>query len=243
MEIPSIASVFDTSEQLALAAAERFVEYAHEAQASQGRFSVALAGGQTPRRVYELLATEQFKNRLDWSRVFLFFGDERCVPPIDPESNYAMVAETLISKVPVPPANVFRMAGEGTPTENAQAYENHLREFFPGSPWPQFDLVMLGMGADGHTASLFPRSDALDESSRWVVTTKNPQGQNRITLTLPALSHAGHILFLVTGKEKAATLLEILRAQSQSTRLPASLIAPVDGTLEWFADRDAASLL
>lgn len=243
MEIPSIVSVFDTPEQLAQAAAERFVEYAHESQDSQGRFSVALAGGRTPSRVYELLATEQFKNRLDWSRVFLFFGDERCVPPTDPESNYAMVAVTLTSKVPVPPANVFLMAGEGNPTENAQAYEKHVREHFPGRIWPRFDLVMLGMGADGHTASLFPGSDALDESSRWVVMTKNPQGQNRITLTVPALNQAARILFLVTGKEKAATLLGILRGQSKLTRLPASLIAPVDGTLEWFADRDAASLL
>lgn len=204
---------------------------------------MALAGGRTPRRVYELLATEQFKNRLDWSQVFLFFGDERCVPPTDPESNYAMVAATLISKVPLPPANVFRMAGEDNPIENAQAYEKRLREFFPASAWPRFDLVMLGMGADGHAASLFPGSDALHENSRWVVTTKNPQGTNRITLTAPALNHAANILFLVTGKEKAGTLFEIMRGQPDLTRLPAALIRPIAGTLEWFIDREAASLL
>jgi 6-phosphogluconolactonase len=244
-------SVFQTPEQLARAAAERFVEYAHAFQDEQGRFSVALAGGRTPKRVYELLATERFKNRIDWSRVFVFFGDERCVPPDHPDSNYAMVYDALISKVGIPAENVFRIKGEGEPADNAKAYENDLRAFFAPRDWPRFDLVLLGMGEDGHTASLFPSSfpsaESLSESSRWVVPTVNPDGQSRVTMTIRALNHAAHLIFLVTGKGKAARLAEVVRGQSQHhTRLPAQLIQPVDrtgGTLEWFVDRDAAALL
>ncbi|MBC8029809.1 MAG: 6-phosphogluconolactonase [Pyrinomonadaceae bacterium] len=247
MELDTAASnvsVFVTPEQLAVAAAERFVHNADEFQKAQGRFSVALAGGRTPRRVYELLATAQFNTLVEWSRVHLFFGDERCVLPTHPDSNFAMVDKALISKVEIPAKNVHRMTGEGDPEENARLYENRLREFFAQRDWPRFDLVLLGMGADGHTASLFPESRTLEETSRWVVATERAHsGQRRITLTVPALSHAAHVIFLVTGKAKAAALAEVLGGQSKRDRLPASLIRPVDGTLEWFVDRDAASFL
>ena len=248
MRISSNVSVFETSEQLIAAAAERFVQYADESQHACGRFTAALAGGQTPRRAYELLASEKFKNRVDWSKVYLFFGDERCVPSNDPDSNYRMIEETLISKVPIPPKNVFRMIGEADPDESARSYEAVLRTFFGQQVWPRFDLVLLGMGADGHTASLFPGADSLDARSRWVVPAKHPQGQSRITLTLPALNHAAHIVFIVTGKEKAAAVREVLGGQSKLNGLPAALVQPVsvdgvDGTLEWLLDRDAASLL
>ena len=237
-------SVFDTSEQLALAAAERFVECASEFHGQLDRFSVALAGGDTPRRVYELLANEQFNDRVAWSQVHLFWGDERCVPPEHPDSNYAMVYEALISKVQLPAGNVHRIIGEGNPADNARAYENQLRTFFAGQAWPRFDLVLLGMGEDGHTASLFPNSEALRENSRWVVPTKNPQsGQERITLTVPVLNHARRIMILVTGKKKAERLKEVLRPQPGSEQLPAQSIAPVEGMLEWLVDAEAASLL
>ena len=244
MECQSKVLVFETSEQLAQAAAERFVECALEFHAELDRFSVALAGGNTPRRVYELLATERFKTRVEWPRVHLFFGDERCVPPEHPDSNYLMAYETLISKVPIPAKNVHRIIGEGNANENARVYENQLRTFFAGLSWPRFDLVLLGMGEDGHTASLFPNSSALKESARWAVSTKNEaSGQDRITLTAPVFNHARQIMFLVAGKKKAQRLKEVLRRQPGSEQLPVQAISPNDGTLEWLIDAEAASLL
>ena len=242
-KIPNV-SVFETPEQLAVAAAERFVECVYEFHGERERFSVALAGGNTPRRVYELLATELFKSLIEWSQVHFFFGDERCVPPEDPDSNYAMAYEALISKVPLPAKNVHRIIGEGNANENARAYENELRTFFAGLTWPRFDVVFLGMGEDGHTASLFPNSAAFKEMSRWVVPTKNEQlGQDRITLTVPAFNHARRAMFLITGKRKAQRLKEVLRPQPGPEQLPVQAIAPVAGILEWLVDADAASLL
>ena len=241
--LPNV-SVFETPEELALAAAERFVQYASESNERVDRFSVALAGGHTPERVYELLATEPFRSRIRWSHVHLFFGDERCVPPNDPESNYGMTYEALISKVPIPPTNVQRIIGEGNAGQNAQDYENHLRSFFDGLPWPRFDLVLLGMGEDGHTASLFPNSAALRETSHWVVPSRNEQsGQDRITVTAPAFNHARHVMFLVTGEKKAQRLKEVLRRPAGSEQLPVQAITPIDGNLEWLVDSEAASLL
>ena len=244
MKKPSNVSVFDTPEQLAIAAAERFVEYEYGFHGELDRFSVALAGGNTPRRVYELLATERFAQRVAWAQVDLFFGDERCVPSDHADSNYAMAYETLISKVPIPAKNVHRIIGEGNPGESARLYENHLRTFFASASWPRFDLVLLGMGEDGHTASLFPGSDALDEKSRWVVATmRDGSGQGRITLTVPVFNHAARMIFLVAGAGKAERLALVLRRQPTSNPLPAQLIRPVDGSLEWLVDGAAASLL
>ena len=244
MERQSNVFVFETPEQLALAAVERFVEYSNELRDMTESFSVALAGGNTPRQVYELLSTARFKNRVEWPQVHFFFGDERCVPPEHPDSNYAMAYEALISRVPIPAKNVHRMLGEGNANENALAYENELRTFFAGLTWPRFDLVLLGMGEDGHTASLFPDSAALKEMSRWVVATRNEQSrQERITLTVPVLNHARRIMVLVTGKKKAQRLKEVLRPQPGSEQLPVQAITPIKGMLEWLVDADAASLL
>ena len=244
MERQSNLFVFESPEQLALAAAERFVECALELQETTESFSVALAGGNTPRRVYELLATEPFKNQIAWSEVHLFFGDERCVPPEHRDSNYAMVNEALISKVPIPANNVHRIIGEGNANENALAYEDELRTYFAGLAWPRFDLVLLGMGEDGHTASLFPNSAALKEMSRWVLPTRNEQlRQDRITLTLPVFNHARRLMFLVTGQKKAQRLKEVLRPQPGSEQLPVQAITPIQGMLEWLVDADAASLV
>ena len=244
MERQSNVFVFETPEQLALAAVERFVVYSNELRDMTESFSVALAGGNTPRQVYELLSTARFKNRVEWPQVHFFFGDERCVPPEHPDSNYAMAYEALISRVPIPAKNVHRMLGEGNANENALAYENELRTFFAGLTWPRFDLVLLGMGEDGHTASLFPDSAALKEMSRWVVATRNEQSrQERITLTVPVLNHARRIMVLVTGKKKAQRLKEVLRPQPGSEQLPVQAITPIKGMLEWLVDADAASLL
>ena len=243
MESQSNILVFETPERLALAAAERFVEYSNELRDVNERFSVALAGGNTPRRVYELLANE-FKNRVEWPQVHLFFGDERCVPPEHPDSNYAMANEALISRVPIPVKNVHRIIGEGNANVNALAYENELRTFFTRLDWPRFDLVLLGMGEDGHTASLFPNAAALKEMSRCVVPTRNEQsGQDRITLTVPVFNHGRRIMFLVTGKKKAQRLREVLHPQPGSAQLPVQAITPIEGMLEWLVDAEAASLL
>ncbi len=231
--------VFDTPEQLALATAHQFLEYARVVSAKLGWFSVALAGGRTPKRVYELLASDEFRGGVDWSKVHLFFGDERAVPPGDLESNFRMAVESLISKVPIPAGNVRRILGETEVAESALAYERELRAYFAGLSWPGFDLVLLGMGTDGHVASLFPDSEALEEGNRWVVATRNTQGQNRISLTIPAINHAARIMFLVTGSEKAATLARVLN-DTAPDQLPAQLI---HGSVEWFVDRAAASLL
>jgi len=238
--------VFDSPEEVALAAAERFVAYAQEA-VDRGVFSVALAGGNTPRRVYELLASDPVKNLIEWSGVHLFFGDERCVPSHHPDSNYAMVYTTLISKIEIPSPNVHRIVGEGNPVENAAAYEKELRTFFGEVSWPRFDLVLLGMGEDGHTASLFPGSDAVKEESKWVVATRMEQlKQDRITLTAPVFNHAAHVIFLVTGKAKAKRFSEVVNGPRDTWSvnngpLPAQLIQPSDGSLEWLGDKAAAS--
>jgi len=244
METPSNVFVFDTPEQLAIAAAERFVDYEYAFHGEPDPFSVALAGGNTPRRVYELLATERFKHRVEWAQVDLFFGDERCVPPDHPDSNYAMAYETLISKVPIPAKNVHRIIGEGEPNASARLYENQLRTFFAGAAWPRFDLVLLGMGEDGHTASLFPGSEALKEKAKWVVATRREGSmQDRITLTVPVFNQAARVMFLLTGAGKAGRLAKVLHPQPGSEALPAQAIKPVDGTLEWLVDNAAAPLL
>ena len=244
MERPSNVFVFDTPEQLAIAAAERFVEYEYPFHGELDRFSVALAGGNTPRRVYELLATERFAQRVEWPQVDLFFGDERCVPPDHPDSNYAMAYGALISKVGIPAKNVHRIIGESNPVESARLYESQLRTFFGGAAWPRFDLVLLGMGEDGHTASLFPGSDALNEKSKWVMATKQEgSGHDRITLTVPVFTHASRVIFLVTGAGKAERLAQVLRSQPGPDQLPAQAIQPVAGSLEWLVDSAAAPFL
>lgn len=236
--------IFDTAEQLATAAAERFVGYAREAMIGHGLFTVALSGGNTPRRVYELLATDPFKSSIDWATVHLFFGDERCVPPDHPDSNYGMVYEALISRVAIPAKNVQRIMGEGDPDENAQAYERELKSFFAGLSWPRFDLALLGMGEDGHTASLFPGTDATRETSKWVVAVYVERLKTfRITLTAPVFNHAAHVMFLVAGKEKAKRLAEVLHGNAENDETPAQKIQPVNGSLEWLVDKAAASLL
>lgn len=242
MDKSSNITLFDTPEQLALAAAEKFVDCAHDATHDRGLFSVALAGGNTPKRVYELLATERFKHRVEWPGVHIFFGDERCVPPDHPDSNYRMAYEMLVSKVAIPAKNVHRMIGEADPKEGAKEYEEQLKVFFAGLSWPRFDFVFLGMGEDGHTASLFPGSSALRENSRWVLNTKAERFEHdRITLTVPVFNHSANVVFLVTGKDKAERVAEVLHGPAKAQPLPAQLIKPTHGTLEWFVDSDAAS--
>jgi 6-phosphogluconolactonase len=228
---------------LATAAAERFLTLATLAIARRGQFSVALAGGSSPKAMYALLATEESARRVDWSLVHLFWGDERCVPPDHPGSNYRMTRETLIDHVPLPAGNIHRMAGEIEPEDAARAYSTNLKSFFGGA-WPSFDLVLLGLGQDGHTASLFPGSAVLYERARLAVAvTAHYQDRPayRVTLTPPAINAARQVLFLAAGAAKA----EIVRAvlQGPAGQYPAQLIQPATGRLTWMLDAPAASQL
>lgn len=236
--------IFESAEEVARAAADAFTDIAVASISAEGRFSVALAGGSTPRRTYQLLASEEYRDRINWSKVHIFFGDERCVPPTHSDSNYRMVEETMLSRLPIPEENVHRMIGEGDAHANASLYESELQTFFDGAPWPRFDLVLLGMGDDGHTASLFPGTDALKENRAWVVANWVEKFQSyRITLTAPAINHAANIIFLVAGASKAERLREVLRGSRDPLRLPAQLIQPVAGSLVWLVDKAAAARL
>ena len=235
-----------TPQDLFQAAAEDLIATATHAVKQRGRFTIALSGGSTPRNLYTLIAANA-STSLPWSRVFFFFGDERHVVPTDAESNYGMAEETILSKVPVPAGNIFRMQAENPDASAvAQSYEQTLRRFFALKPgeFPRFDLILLGMGPDGHTASLFPETEALQEKSRLVVANwVEKLNTSRITLTLPVLNAARQVAFLISGMDKAAVLHEVLEGAGPGEKYPAKLVRPSDGKLIWFVDRAAASQL
>ncbi|MGH9941328.1 MAG: 6-phosphogluconolactonase [Pyrinomonadaceae bacterium] len=236
--------VFADAEAVAVAAARRFADLARKAIDARGRFAVALAGGSTPKRVYQLLADEEYGDQIEWWRVHVFFGDERTVPPDHADSNYRMANEALLSRVAIPVENVHRIDGVGDAVANARLYEAELRESFGGDGWPEFDLVMLGMGDDGHTASLFPHTRALHEQSALITANWVEKFDTwRITLTAPAINHARHVMFIVTGAGKAERLPEVLGGARDVERLPSQLIQPVGGALDWYVDEAAAAKL
>ncbi len=252
---PTIQKYPDAS-ALAQAAAHNFVELAKKAIATQGRFSLVLSGGSTPAALYKLLASEPYATQLDWGKIDVFWGDERCVPPDDPESNYRMANETLLRHVPIPPQNIHRMQGELAPQIAAQAYEATLREYFHDAPVARrFDLVLLGMGNDGHTLSLFPGSEATKQAMillsqpvqtqpHWVVANYVEKFSTwRITLTTQPVNAAANLLFLVAGADKAKALQQVLTDPPQLPLLPAQLIQPSNGQLVWMIDEVAATLL
>jgi 6-phosphogluconolactonase len=227
---------------LARTAAQEFHTLAEAAVSQRGQFSVALSGGNTPRTVYSLLAGEH--KELPWHGIHVFFGDERHVPPDHPESNFRMAGEALLSKVPIPEQNIHRIHAEMDAVDAAHQYDDELRRFFhlTGHDWPRFDLVLLGLGDDGHTASLFPGSSALSDLSNRVAATWVEKLQTfRITLTYPVLNHAAEVLFLVSGENKAQILSEVLRPGAN--KYPAQLVQPADGRLLWLVDQDAGRLL
>jgi 6-phosphogluconolactonase len=235
-----------TPQELFLAAGEEVVGAAKEAVDRRGRFVIALSGGSTPKNLYNLLATNA-RNVLPWDRMFFFWGDERHVPPTDPESNYRMAEETMLSKIPVTAGNVFRIAAENSDAAAAaEAYEQTLGKFFALEPghFPRFDLILLGMGPDGHTASLFPGTAGLQEKSRLVIANwVDKLKASRITLTLPVLNAARCVLFLVSGTDKAAVLRTVLEEDVPAEQYPSKLVRPSDGKLIWLVDRAAASAL
>lgn len=230
------------------AAAEEFVSRAKRAVQSQGRFAVALSGGSTPSGLYALLASDQtLRREAPWESMHFFWGDERHVPPDHPDSNYRTACEVLLAKVPVPAANVHRIPAENPNVDEvAQAYEDAMRAFFRLSEgqFPRFDLVLLGLGADGHTASLFPGTEALHEKQRLAVASRVASlTANRITLTAPVFNNAACVAFLVSGADKATSLKRVLAGRQAPEQLPAQLIRPADGELLWLVDEAAASLL
>ncbi len=209
----------------------------------EGRlFSVALSGGSTPKRLYELLAERPW---LPWRLIHFFWGDERCVPPDDPRSNFRMATEALFSKIDIPKKNIHRFKGEQKPEEASALYEKELRDFFkPRGNFPPFDFDILGVGTNGHTASLFPRTEALHEQDRWAVGYLVEEvNLYRMTLTVPVHNHAKQIVFLVSGEEKASVVNRILTGPFVPEDLPAQLIRPENGTLTWFLDNAAAKAL
>ena len=226
----------ETPEELAEAAARAFVESAAEAIAERGRFAVALAGGSTPKATYEVLARDHSED-VDWPNVHAFFGDERTVPPDHEDSNYRMAREALLDRGPV-----HRMRGELPPDEAAASYERELKEFF-GDDFPVFDLVMLGIGKDGHTASLFPETAALGVTDRLAVANPVPKlDTTRLTLTMPVLNAAREVRFLVAGAGKAEALAEILEGDADPREYPAKLVRPPGGPI-WMVDHAAAGAL
>jgi 6-phosphogluconolactonase len=233
--------VYETPEELAEAAARDFAARAEEAISERGRFAVVLAGGSTPKATYEVLARD-YADQLDWGRVDIFFGDERTVHPDHEGSNYRMVREALLSRIRV--ESIRRMRCELSPEEAAADYEHQLREFFGPDESPSFDLILLGLGEDGHTASLFPQTPALDVTDRWVVVNPVPKlGTSRLTLTIPAINAAKAVTFLVAGESKADALKQILEGGADPHQYPAMFIRPESGDLTWMVDRAAAKYL
>ena len=236
--------IFPDAAQLAARAAEQFNALAAYSIRKRGRFVVALSGGSTPKAMNALLATT-YTNRVDWANVFVFWSDDRCVSPEDPESNYGNARASLLINVPIPPENIHRVYGELTPEHAAQQYEEELRAFFAGKSTPRFDLILLGLGDDGHTASLFPGTPGIRENSRWAVSVKHTEPPlplvDRVTFTPPLINAAANVTFLVTGAAKAERLRQVLRDPYSPDTLPAQVVRPKDGKLFWFLDEAVAA--
>lgn len=240
--------IFPNLPQLSRAAAERVVQLAQRSVQARGRFSIALAGGTTPRPLYTLLAGQPYREQVPWPSVHCWWTDERCVSPDHPASNFRMAEEALLSHVPVPPANLHRIpVDQGTPAQTAAQYEQTLRASFQLAEggWPAFDLIILGLGEDGHMASLFPHAPALQETRHLVTTTSGGQPPlPRITLTLPVLQHARQLLWLVAGRPKASVVRAVLEGgDGPPAALPARLAQPGTGEALWLLDQAAAGLL
>src|SRR5512136_170133 len=217
-------------------------EVAAGAIAERGRFTIALAGGGTPKPIYARLAAPDYRDRLAWEKVHIFFGDERCVPPDDARSNYRMVREAWLARSPIPAENIHRIHGEDDPGLEALRYEQEIARFYRAAAFPAFDLILLGMGDNGHTASLFPGTASLREEERWVVAQYvEVMTTWRVTFTAPLINAARHVAFLVEGAGKAQMLWNVLEGPYQPDVWPSQLIQPVTGELHWLVDAAAAA--
>jgi len=239
--------IFPNSDELNFFAAEKIVEIANKAIEENGRLTIALAGGSTPKSLYQLLAGAKFKNQVDWTKVFFFFGDERNVSSDDAESNYRMAKENLFASLQISDENIFRWQTElNDPKKIAEDYEVLLKVFFAlfEDELPKFDLILLGIGADGHTASLFPFTEALKEGKKIVaVNWVEKLNTNRLTFTYPTINNARNVVFLISGESKAEALKEILEVEHQPEKYPAQAVKLNGGNLYWLIERRAAQLL
>lgn len=234
--------IYTDSEQLAAAAAALVAECAADAIAARGRFDLALSGGSTPLSAFAQLAAPPYQQGINWPRTFIFWSDERCVPPTHPDSNYRAAKEVLLDQVAIPAVNIFRMRGELPPNQGAEDYQHQLQAHFGSPGFPIFDLILLGLGTDGHTASLFPGSTALRTGE--VPVTENyiaSLERWRLTFTFPLINAARRVVFLVSGVEKASIVQEVL--QPGGRPLPAKAVNPHSGGLTWLLDAEASSLL
>lgn len=236
--------VFDTPQTLVEKLAEKFAELAKTAIYENGRFTVSLSGGTTPKALYERLAKPPYSGDIQWDSVLIFLGDERCVTHDHHDSNYGMIKTALLDKVAIPESSVFPTMGQAEdPEQSALQYDETLRRVFvaPDDQIPSFDLILLGLGPDGHTASLFPDSKALNEFKRLYVANYIEKFEShRLTMTYPLINEAQNIVFMVSGESKASILKEVLGPQKQ---FPAQAVQPRSGSLHWFVDKDAAKLL
>ncbi|MCY7346922.1 MAG: 6-phosphogluconolactonase [Pyrinomonadaceae bacterium] len=241
-------TVLNNLEELSRAAAAKFVELAQSGIAAKGSFTVALAGGSTPKKLYELLAdeNESFRAEVDWRKINFFWGDERCVAPDSDESNYRMANESLLKPLNISPSNIHRFKSESDAETAARDYERFLRFFFnePNDGVPRFDLILLGMGADGHTASLFPNTDVLRETEKLVAAPFVEKfGTHRLTLTPNVINNASNVIFQVAGADKADALREVLDGEIQPETFPSQIVNLSSGKVYWFLDEAAAQHL
>lgn len=239
-----MVQLFEDKNALSTAAAEFFVKVARQAVDEKGRFTIALTGGSSPVQLYTMLAQSPYLERVPWQQTYVFWGDERWVPLTDDRSNAKMAQEAFLNQVPVPQEQIYPMWAEDTkPEEFARQYEQLLLNHF-GTDAPQFDLILLGMGDDGHTASLFPGTDVLHETERWVQAYYlEPQSMYRVTLTAPLINQARNICFMTFGSNKAKALYEVLGGEQNPELYPSQLIQPVNGEVLWLVDESAAALL
>ncbi len=237
--------ILETAEELFVRAAEEIAHVAGEAICMHGEFNLCLTGGSTPERTYELLAT-RFELSVDWKEVHFYWGDERCVPPDDPASNYAMANRAIISKLKLKADQIHRIRGEDQPEDAAREYEEELRDRLNlgDGEFPRFDLMLLGLGDNCHMLSLFPGIPAIHEAHRLVVPVEvEDKIRNRVTMTPPVMNNSARIMFLVSGEKKAAAVKRVLEGSDDPERVPAHLVAPKDGVVIWMMDKAAASQL
>lgn len=238
-------AVYPDTNTLSQQAAQFIVRLANESIVTRGRFSIALSGGSTPKVLYGLLGSEPYRDQIDWSKVDIFWSDERCVPPDSADSNYRMAREVLLSRVPLSPQQVHRMPADQPDRDAAaQAYTHEMRQSFGTGDIPHFDLIQLGMGPEGHTASLFPHQSSLHEQQRLVMYVNVPKPPPpRLTFTPPILNATRHVLFLVTGAEKADAVQAVLEGDYNPEEYPAQIVRPASGEIVWMLDEAAAGKL
>jgi 6-phosphogluconolactonase len=238
-------AIYPDIQTLSTEAAQFIVRLANEAIVSHGRFTLALSGGSTPKATYSLLGSEPYRSQIDWTQVEIFWSDERCVPPDDKESNYALAQQVLLSNIPIPTNQIHRMPADTSDRDAAsQAYEREMQRTFSTDSIPNFDLIQLGMGPEGHTASLFPHQESLHEQQRLVMPVNVPKPPPpRLTFTPPLLNAAKHVLFLVTGGEKADAVKAVLEGEYEPDEYPAQIVKPTNGEVTWMLDTEAARKL